>query len=158
DSYVAATRMTNGSGGSVTAGTVVVVGSDDNEFTTTTTANAPDVIGVAQETIADAAEGIIKHYGTTTVRVSATTAVGDWLVTSSAAGVASPTSSASPPNGTFAIALTSRTGAGTVTAALLNAGTTGSVAFPASASPTPTTDGVPEWDSDDNRMAVGDGS
>lgn len=158
DQYVAATRLTNKSGGTVIAGTVVVPGSADNSFTTTTTASNPKVIGVVQESIDNDADGILKHYGTTTVRVNATTAIGDWLVTSSSAGVAAPVTQTNPPNGAFAMALTARTGAGTVTALLLSVGITGSLVAPASTAPTPTTDGAIEWDSNDNFQVWGDGS
>lgn len=158
DQYVAATRLTNKSGGTVIAGTVVVPGSVDNSFTTTTTASNPKVIGVVQESIDNDAAGILKHYGTTTVRVNATTAIGDWLVTSSSAGVAAPVTQTNPPNGAFAMALTARTGAGTVVALLLSVGITGSLVAPASTAPTPTTDGAIEWDSNDNFQVWGDGS
>lgn len=158
DGYVAATALTNGSGAGVIAGTVVVAGAADNQFTTTTSGNNPKVLGVVQETIANGASGIVKHYGTTILRVGGTTAVGDWLVTSSSAGIASPVTSTNPPNGAFAIALTARTGAGTITVLLLAVGIAGIVQFPGSTGPTPTTDGVAEWDTNDDRLAVGSGS
>lgn len=158
DSYVAATKLTNLSGGSVIAGTVVVPSTLAGCFATTTTANNPKVIGVVQETIANTSSGVVKHYGKTTVRVNGTTGVGDWLVTSSTAGVASPAAQTNPPNGAFAIAISAVTGAGTVDALLLAASVQGSLLFPASTGPTPTTDGAPEWDSNDNYLLVGDGS
>ena len=127
DQYVAATEMTNKSGSQVTAGDVVVAyTSTDNAFATTTTGANVKVVGVVQETIADAAAGIVKHYGTSTVKVTAATSRGDWLVTSTTAGKAAPSAAATPPSGAFAIALTASVGAGTITAALLS--TAGSVA------------------------------
>lgn len=158
DAYIAATRLVNGSGGSVIAGSVLVVGSADSTFATTTTASNPKVIGIAQETIADAASGIVKHYGTSLVRVNATTARGDWLITSASAGVASPVTQTSPPNGAFAIALTARTGAGTVTALLLTVGIVGALVAPGSVTPVPTTEGAIEWATTANYQVWGDGA
>lgn len=158
DGNVATTKLTNKSGVSVIAGTVVVIGSTASSFATTTTPNNAKVVGVAQETIADNAQGKVKHSGTSTVRVTGATAIGDWLVTSSTAGVASPTAGANPPNGAFALALTSTAGAGTVTAVLLTVGITGSVVFPSSAAPNPTTEGTAEWDSNDDFLLVGTGA
>ena len=120
DQYVAATEMTNKSGSQRTAGDVVVVDTTtDNSFTTTVTANVNTTVGVVQETIANNAAGIIKHYGTTTVKVTAATSRGNWLVTSTTAGQASPVAQAEPPDGAFALALSASAGAGTVTALLL---------------------------------------
>ena len=159
DQYVAAVALTNRSGGAVAAGTVVVVDTaNDNSFTTTTTANDSQVIGVTQATINDDASGIVKQHGASLVRVDAATNRGDWLVTSTLAGQASPVSAANPPNGTFAIALTATGGSGTVTAMLLITAVTSTISLPASASPTPTTDGVAEWDSNDDRIVVGNGT
>lgn len=159
DQYVAAVALTNRSGGSVAAGTVVVVDTaNDSSFTTTTTANDSQVIGVAQATINNAAAGIVKQHGASLVRVDAATARGNWLVTSTLAGQASPISAANPPNGTFAIALTSTGGSGTVTAMLLITAVTSTISLPASTSPTPTTEGVAEWDSNDDRIVVGNGT
>lgn len=159
DSYVTAVKWTNRSAAGVVAGDVVVVATaNDNSFTTTTTANATKVLGVVQETVAVGSSGIVKVIGSTTVRVTAATSRGDWLVTSVTAGQASPTTATNPPNGAFAIALTSSGGAGTVTAALFHSTVTQTIALPASAAPTPTTDGVLEWDSDDNRIVAGNGA
>ena len=119
DQYVAATEMTNKSGSQVTAGDVVVsYTSTDSAFQKTTTASHKQVVGVVQETIADAAAGIVKHYGTSTVKVTGATSRGDWLRTSTTAGKADPVTQTDPPAGAFAIALTS--GSSTVTAMLLS--------------------------------------
>ena len=158
DTYVAATRMTNKSGGTLISGTVVVPGTTDSSVNTTTTANNAKTVGVAQETIANDAAGIVKHYGTSIVRVTGTTAIGDWLVTSATPGQATPITQANPPNGAFAIALTARTGAGTITALLLSVGITGAVVLPSSVAPTPTSEGAAEWDSNDDFLLVGTGA
>lgn len=159
DSYATGVKLTNKSGSGVVAGNVVIVATGtDSAFTKTTTANSNKVLGVVQETIADNGTGIVKMAGTTSVLVTAATARGDWLVTSTTSGQASPVAGANPPNGAFAIALTSTGGAGSVTARLYETSVTQTIALPASAAPTPTTDGVAEWDSDDNRIVVGDGA
>lgn len=122
DSYVAATSMTNKSGSQRVAGEVVVVDTTTNSsYTTTTTAGHAKVAGVVQATTANNAAGIVKHYGTSLVQVTGTTARGDWLTTSTTAGKALPTTASSPPAGAFAIALTAVTGVGTVTAMLISA-------------------------------------
>lgn len=126
DSYVGATRLTNKSGAQVTAGDVVIADiTTDSSFTTTTTAGHQKVAGVAQETIANNSAGVVKHHGTSQVKVTAATARGDWLTTSATLGQALPSSAADAPAGTFAIALTSTAGAGTVTALLLVTATGG---------------------------------
>jgi hypothetical protein len=159
DQYVAATEMTNKSGAQVTAGDVVVADTTaNNSFTTTTTASNPKVVGVVQETIANAAAGIVKHYGTSTVKVTGATSRGDWLRTSTTVGQADPVTSTNPPSGAFAIALSSSAGAGTVTAILLATATLGTLILPSSAAPATTTEGYIEWDSDDDVIVVGTGS
>ena len=122
DQYVAATRLTNKSAAQRTAGDVVVVDTTTNDsFTTTVTAGYQKFSGIVQETIAVGSAGIVKHYGVTTVKVTDATSRGDWLTTSTTAGSALSTTATDPPAGSFAIALSSSVGAGTVTAMLIAA-------------------------------------
>lgn len=110
--------LTNKSGGERSAGDVAVQDtSNDSGFTTTTTEADEKVIGVVAETIANDASGLVQRTGTCTVNVDAATSRGDWLVTSTTAGKATPKSTFQ--HGVFAVALTSSAGAGTVTCLLL---------------------------------------
>lgn len=112
--------LTNKSGSQRVAGDVVIVDvSTAGSFTTTTSANNQLVAGVVMETIANNADGVIALPGArvTTLSVTATTAIGDYLTTSTTAAAAIP--SATPGKGVFAIALASRSGVGTITEALL---------------------------------------
>ena len=120
DNYVAARVLTNKSGGTVAANSVVIVDTTaDSAFTTTTVAGSQKVVGVTQASILNAATGIIKQYGVTSVLVTAATNRGDWLTTSTVAGQALPSTASTPPSGTFAIALSATVGAGTVTALMI---------------------------------------
>lgn len=151
DSYVGAAKLTNKSGAQRVAGEVVVADTTaDSSFTSTTTANASKVIGVVQETIEDDAAGIVKQHGSSLVKVTGATSRGDWLVTSTTEGAADPDSSADPPAGAFAVALTATVGAGTVTAVLMITAVLGSIALPSSAAPSISTEGVIEWESDED--------
>lgn len=112
--------LTNKSGGAVAQYDVVIVGTAfDNSFSTTTTAGNVNVIGVAQEAIADNASGaILPPSALTTVNIKAAVTIvrGDYLITSTVAGKADR--SAIYTDGAFARALTG--GTGTVTAILIN--------------------------------------
>lgn len=128
DAYVAARALTNKSGGTVAANSVVVADTTtDSAFTTTATAGNAKVVGVTQASIANNASGIVKQYGVTQVLVTAATSRGDWLTTSTTAGQALPNTSTNPVAGSFAIALSTTTGAGTVTALLITAAVQNSV-------------------------------
>jgi hypothetical protein len=121
DSYVAARKLTNKSGGTLPAGTVCIADTTtDSSFTTTSTAGKTNVVGILQASTAANATGLVKQYGVSNILVNAATARGDWLSTSTTVGQAAPTLAASPaPSGAFAIALTSTGGAGTVTAVII---------------------------------------
>ena len=112
--------LTNKSGGAVAQYDVVVVGTAfDNSFNTTTTAGNVNVIGVAQEAIADNAAGdVLPPSALTTVNIKAGVTIvrGDYLITSTVAGKADR--SATHVDGSFARALTG--GTGTVSAILIN--------------------------------------
>ena len=112
--------LTNKSGGAVAQYDVVIVGTaTDNSFITTTTAGNVNVIGVAQEAIADNASGdVLPPSALTTVNIKAGVTIvrGDYLITSTVAGKADR--SAAYTDGAFARALTA--GTGTVSAILIN--------------------------------------
>lgn len=122
DAYVAARSLTNKSGATVAANSVVIVDTTtDSSFTTTVSAGNSKVVGVTQASIVNGAAGIVKQYGVTSVLVTGTTTRGDFLTTSTTAGQALPVTGGTPPAGAFAIALSACTGAGTVTALLITA-------------------------------------
>ncbi len=115
---------TNKSGGSIGAGDVVVLDTGNAQaVTTTTTATNTDVIGVALETIANDAVGIIATGGTFSVTVTGATAIGDYLFTSTTVKKADPSSTFS--EGAFARALTSSSTS--VVAIIFNGGAVQSV-------------------------------
>ncbi|MHA2065857.1 MAG: hypothetical protein ACXABY_15910, partial [Candidatus Thorarchaeota archaeon] len=92
------TKMTNDSGLTINAGNVVVMGTatDGEGITTTTTAGDSKVLGMAVESIANAADGRIQTLGKTTLlTVDGTTdiAVGDLLTTFTTVGIAAKASS-----------------------------------------------------------------
>ena len=120
DRYLSASRMTNRSGGARQAGDVVIVSTvGDNGFTVATTANSLLVIGVLQENVLVDADAVVKHFGRVdAVRVRTATAIGDWLYTSTVAGVADSRSGA-VTQGAFAIALQASAGVGSVQALLV---------------------------------------
>lgn len=112
--------FTNKSGGTRSAGDVVIVDtSNAGSYTTTTTAGNTRVLGVVMQSTSNNADGVVALVGArvTNLSVNATTAVGDYLATSTTGGQAAPSSS--PGAGTFAIALASRTGAGSIAEAVL---------------------------------------
>lgn len=112
--------LTNKSGGTRAAGDVVIVDTANaGSYTTTTTANNQRAIGVVMASTANNADGLVAITGArvTNLAVTATTAVGDFLATSTTAGSAIPSSTIQA--GTFAIALASRTGAGAIAEAVL---------------------------------------
>jgi hypothetical protein len=122
--------LTNKSGSSVSAGTVVIADTGNNSaFDTTTTANSEDVLGVARETIANDAAGRVAVFGVASVLVQGNVARGDFLATSTTAGRAKSVGS-SKTAGAFAVALTAYAGggAGTVTALVLPGFAAGSAA------------------------------
>ena len=101
------TRLYNSSGGTVNSGSVVVYASNaaGDYFTTTTTAGDPKVIGVLQETSNAGNRSGVQLLGkVTTLKVDGTTdiAVGDFLCTSTTAGIAQKAGSG---HTAFAIAL-----------------------------------------------------
>lgn len=111
--------FTNKSGSGLVAGDVVVLDTGNAEsVTTTTTATNVDVIGVALETIANDATGIIAVGGFFNVSVTGSTDIGDYLFTSTTATKADP--SPTFASGAFARALTSSSSS--VTAMLFNSG------------------------------------
>lgn len=160
DGYVAARALTNKSGSTLAANSVVIADTTaDSAFTTTTTVGNAKVIGVTQASIANDATGIVKMYGVSNVLVTGATSRGDWLRTSTTAGKAESTSSSGPVNGAFAIALSSTVGTGTVVAMLLTAaGTPAVISLPVSATPTTTTEGVMEFSSTYDVPTVGIGA
>jgi len=109
--------LTNKSGGALALGDVVIVDTGNaTAFTTTTTASNQRVVGVVFDTtIADDAAGLIMSVGSyvTTIKVTGTVAVGDFLITSTTAGRAASNGSSSVS--AFAIATTANaSGDGTV--------------------------------------------
>ena len=111
-----AATYTNRSGASRSAGDVVIVSTGGtNSFTTTTTAGHTSVLGVVGETIANLASGKVITGGyCSSISVDSATAIGDFLRTSTTASKATDTTTAT--GGSFAIALSSTAGAGTVSA------------------------------------------
>lgn len=106
-------ELTNRSGGQVVAGDVVVLDtSNDASFTTTTAAQSDLALGVAAETIANAASGKVVIHGLASVNVNGTTARGNWIATSTTVKQGAPSSTDSA--GAFARATAARTGAGLV--------------------------------------------
>ena len=159
DSYVAARALTNKSGATVAANSVVVVDTTaDSAFTTTTTASVSKVAGVTQASIIANASGIVKQFGVSSVLVTGTTSRGDWLTTSTTAGRAVAVTQTTPPEGAFALALSATVGAGTVTALLLSVASQAGGQLPTATSPSQTTDGAAVWDSNDNLLTIGDGA
>lgn len=159
DAYVAARSLTNKSGSTVAANSVVIVDTTaDNSFTTTTTPGVSKVAGVTQASIADDAAGIVKQFGFSSVLVTGATSRGDWLTTGAVAGQAVAVTQDAPPEGAFAIALSATVGAGTVTALLLSVAAQQGGALPTDATPSQTTEGAAVWDSDDDVLTIGDGS
>lgn len=119
DLYATAKKMTNKSGGALTAGAVLVIDTTTvNAFTTTTTVGSMQIAGVLQESSAADASSLVKFVGPVVqLQVDGTTAIGDWLATGTTAGKATPTTAPTdPPTGAFAIAMSASTGAGTVQA------------------------------------------
>lgn len=98
--------LTNKSGGSVAAGDLVIIGAaNDDSFTTTTTASIETSIGVAQETIANNATGLIQTHGYCTEVNSNAVSItrGTYLFHSGSAKIA--TSNATRSAGAFGQAL-----------------------------------------------------
>ena len=99
--------LTNKSGGSVARGDVIVIDTTTlKSFTTTTTANKVGIIGIALDTIASNAAGPVQFTGYVPVNVNASTAIGDFLTTSTTVKKAD-NSATFPTNGNvFAMAVT----------------------------------------------------
>lgn len=111
-------ELTNKSGTSQTAGTVVIWDADnDTAFTTTTNQRDRRVAGVLSEDISNNSAGKVAVAGKrTTVKVTGTVLRGMWLIASSTAGYAMADGYARPA-GAIGIALTENpSGTGTVTA------------------------------------------
>jgi len=114
--------MTNKSGGQVVAGDIVIIDTaNDQSFTTTTTANNQDVIGVAAETIADNAAGIVITHGVAEVNMVAATTRGDFVQTSTTVKTAQ--SSTGQDGGTIGILLDTIGSAGLATCVLFGGNT-----------------------------------
>lgn len=112
--------LTNKSGGSIAAGDVVVVDTTTaGSFTTSTVGSDITVLGVAMQSIANNADGVIALAGARVlnVAVDGTVTKGQFLKTSTVAKQATPTSTGD--TGVFAIALSSRSGAGALDEVLL---------------------------------------
>lgn len=105
------TVLTNKSGGGVVAGDVVVVDtSNDNAFTTTTTGSDTKVIGVAAETIANNAKGVIYTHGIRDVNMNAAVSRGNFVNTHTVAKQGAVAGSKTVA--TFGIAMENTGGAG----------------------------------------------
>jgi len=103
--------LTNSAGAALPLGDVVIVDSDgDKKFKTTTAARDLAVLGVVGEDdgIEDAAIGLVIKSGLARVHVDAATTRGQYLVTSTTAGEATPKTNREV--GTFAIALETTAG------------------------------------------------
>ncbi len=115
-----ASEMTNRSGGTLSAGSVVVINVDyDNAFTTTVVDNSKRVVGVLTAETADQAEGNIQFQGgTCTVLTYGPVKRGQWLVTTTSAGRARAYGYTKPTYGAIGMAVTetSAVGNGNVTA------------------------------------------
>lgn len=110
--------LTNKSGAGRSVGEVVVQDTgNDSAFTTTTTEGNGAVIGVVAQDLAADAQGYVQDRGICSVEVDAATTRGQYLVTSTTAGKATPKSDMQV--GVFAVALTAVGAAGSVTAMLL---------------------------------------
>ncbi len=118
--------LENNSGGSVTSGDVGFIGTG-GKFSVGSAEGLKEVIVVVATNHDDTAQTIAAaEFGwfqvvarCPKVNVDAATAIGDWLVTSTTTKSAHPDSSALPPQGTFAMALWTTGGAGSVEAMLL---------------------------------------
>lgn len=101
------------------AGDVVILDTGSaNSVDTTTTASLTSVVGVLQDAVTGApASSVVIIEGVATVNVTGTTAIGDYLYTSTTVGKASP--SATLADGAFARALTADSG-GQVSAILFS--------------------------------------
>ena len=87
--------LNNASGASVAAGDVVIVSTGtDSSFTTTTSANSALYLGVAAETIASSASGVIRTHGRTTVNLVSAGTRGQWVGTSTTVKLGLPSSTA----------------------------------------------------------------
>jgi len=102
---IGTSKLTNRSGGIVTANEVVVVDTANaSSFTTTTSEGDGGVLGIVYpSSIADDATGIVLLYGIVDVTCVGSVAIGDYLITSTTAGSAK--SNSSDATGAFAIAL-----------------------------------------------------
>ena len=98
-------KLTNRSGAQRVAGDVVIIDtSNDDSFTTTTTVGNVLVLGVVLETIANLATGRVATGGyVASVKVTGATVRGQYLLTSTTAVKADPTSTLT--TGCFAVAL-----------------------------------------------------
>ena len=110
--------FTNNGAGTITAGMVVIIDSTlDLGCKTTTTASNSYVLGVAMQTILPSAQGRLANRGICNVLVQGTVTRAQWLATSTTDGRAFAVASAGTAS--FALALTSYTGAAGTVQALL---------------------------------------
>lgn len=118
-------ELTNRSGASVAAGDVVILDTaNDSSFTTTATANVVGAIGVADETIANAALGKVQVGGLATVATTGVISRGNRLATSTTDKRAKGSTAVGA--GDFAAAATAHAGpTGSVTALLFGGGAGG---------------------------------
>lgn len=110
--------LTNKSGGQRTLGDVCVIDTTNpGAFTTTTLYGDPRSVVVVMETIDDNSDGVVSVAGgrVTNLKVDSAVAMGDWLATASTAARA-----AKSYVNSFATALASIGGSGTLAEALLN--------------------------------------
>jgi hypothetical protein len=119
--------LENSQGVSVVSGNVGYIDNATGTFKLTTTAalEQPIVVVARNEddtaqTIEDGASGWFQFVGhCPNVITTGTTAIGDWLKTSTTAGSADPDTDAVPPAGAFGVALSACTGVGQVQALLI---------------------------------------
>ncbi|MDE1839571.1 MAG: hypothetical protein KGH87_06595 [Thaumarchaeota archaeon] len=122
--YATPELITNNTGSAVSAGDVVVIDTTSRAVNQTTVPSYNGAVGVVLVGGANATTIEVVYRGVQTVAVDGATAIGHYLVTSGTARKAHDSGVASgvaAPQGTFAIALTSSAGVGTVTALLFNA-------------------------------------
>lgn len=138
-------RFSNASGGTVAANRVVTLATGaSSSFTTTTTANDPTVLGVTLASIGNAAEGPVAVWGITTVDCTAAAiAVGDYLVSSTSAGLCQSGGTV-PVSGAFGRATTDKAvGVGSVRVLLHNAAQRPTTTPTPFVTPTPTISPTP---------------
>ncbi|MDE1813928.1 MAG: hypothetical protein KGI05_04600 [Thaumarchaeota archaeon] len=122
--YATPEVVTNNTGNTVAAGDVVIIDTTSKAVNQTTVPSYNGAVGVVLVGGANGASIEVVYRGVQTVAVDGATTIGHYLVTSGTARKAHDSGVATgvaAPQGTFAVALTSSGGAGTVTALLFNA-------------------------------------